>query len=162
MQIQIRWLLQKPTDLDLHCLQRQGISGFSRTRVKYSKCNLGIQKYWYVVLLQYTGWFDLITGITLKVPSKIVINRWQSNCCSSLFYRENKTWHFIWKMYWTLWSQEMHLEVLNYLFIFMPYAYSWETSGAALAYRKLSLIFLLHLDNSHEMTSLIFSEKMIK
>ena len=27
MQIQISWLLQKPTDLDLHCLQRQGISG---------------------------------------------------------------------------------------------------------------------------------------
>ena len=24
----------KPTDLDLHCLQRQDISGFSRTRVK--------------------------------------------------------------------------------------------------------------------------------
>ena len=34
MQIQISWLLQKPTDLDLHCLQMQGISGFSRTRVK--------------------------------------------------------------------------------------------------------------------------------
>ena len=34
MQIQISWLLQKPTDLDLHCLQRQGIPGFSRTRVK--------------------------------------------------------------------------------------------------------------------------------
>ena len=34
MQIQISWLLQKPTDLDLHCLQRKGISGFSRTRVK--------------------------------------------------------------------------------------------------------------------------------
>ena len=33
MQIQISWLLQKPTDLDLHCLQRQDISGFSRTRV---------------------------------------------------------------------------------------------------------------------------------
>ena len=26
--------LPKPADLDLHCLQRQGISGFSRTRVK--------------------------------------------------------------------------------------------------------------------------------
>ena len=26
---------QKPTDLDLHCFQRQYISGFSRTRVKY-------------------------------------------------------------------------------------------------------------------------------
>ena len=24
---------QKPTDLDLHCLQRQGTSGFSRTRI---------------------------------------------------------------------------------------------------------------------------------
>ena len=34
MQIQISWLLQNPTDLDLHCLQRQYISGFSRTRVK--------------------------------------------------------------------------------------------------------------------------------
>ena len=28
---------QKPTDLDLHCLQRQGISGFSRTRVNIYK-----------------------------------------------------------------------------------------------------------------------------
>ena len=26
--------IHKPSDLDLHCLQRQGISGFSRTRVK--------------------------------------------------------------------------------------------------------------------------------
>ena len=34
MQIQISWHLKKPTDLDLHCLQRQGISGFSRTRAK--------------------------------------------------------------------------------------------------------------------------------
>ena len=34
MQIQISWLLQKPTDLDLHCLQMQDISGDSRTRVK--------------------------------------------------------------------------------------------------------------------------------
>ena len=33
VQIQISWLLQKPTDLDLHCLQMQGISWFSRTRV---------------------------------------------------------------------------------------------------------------------------------
>ena len=29
--------LQKPTDLELHCLQRQGISGFSRTRVNKVK-----------------------------------------------------------------------------------------------------------------------------
>ena len=37
MQIQISWLLQKPTDLDLHCLQRQDISGFSRTRVNVNE-----------------------------------------------------------------------------------------------------------------------------
>ena len=30
---EISWLLQKPTDLDIHCLQRQDLSGFSRTRV---------------------------------------------------------------------------------------------------------------------------------
>ena len=42
MQIQISWLLQKPTDLDLHCLQRQGISGFNMTTVKfYVICILG-------------------------------------------------------------------------------------------------------------------------
>ena len=41
MQIQICWLLQKPTDLDLHCLQRQGISRFSRTRVNTLWTNPG-------------------------------------------------------------------------------------------------------------------------
>ena len=34
VQIQISWLLQKTTDLDLHCLQRQGISGFSEIKIK--------------------------------------------------------------------------------------------------------------------------------
>ena len=29
--------VQKPTALDLHCLQRKGISGFSRTRIKRSE-----------------------------------------------------------------------------------------------------------------------------
>ena len=37
MQIQISWFLQTPPDLDLHCLQRQHISGFSRTRVKITQ-----------------------------------------------------------------------------------------------------------------------------
>ena len=35
VQIQNSWLLQKPTDLDLLCFQKQGISGFSRTIVKF-------------------------------------------------------------------------------------------------------------------------------
>ena len=33
MQIQISWLRKKPTDLDLHCSKRQGVSGFSTTRL---------------------------------------------------------------------------------------------------------------------------------
>ena len=57
-QIQISWLLQKPTDLDLHCLQRQDISGFGRTRIKVSlfshgvacfACLLLINDEWYVI-----------------------------------------------------------------------------------------------------------------
>ena len=35
MQIQISRFLKKLTNLDLHCLQRQGISGLSRTRVNH-------------------------------------------------------------------------------------------------------------------------------
>ena len=40
VQIQISWLLQKPTDLDLHCLRMQGISRFSRTRVNLVNINV--------------------------------------------------------------------------------------------------------------------------
>ena len=43
VQIQISWLLQKPTDLDLHCLQRQSISGLSRTRVNMV---LSVRHFW--------------------------------------------------------------------------------------------------------------------
>ena len=39
MQIQISWLLKKPTDLDLHFLHRQDISGLSRITVKEEKEN---------------------------------------------------------------------------------------------------------------------------
>ena len=46
VQIQISWLLQKPTDLDLHCLQRQDISGFSRTRIKA----LSVAMAWHILI----------------------------------------------------------------------------------------------------------------
>ena len=36
VQIQTIWLLKNPTDLDLHCLQRQSISGFSKSRINSS------------------------------------------------------------------------------------------------------------------------------
>ena len=69
MQIQISWLLQKPTDLDLHCLQRQGISGLSRTRVKSqhkSKKLLWQWKSWLLFLKkpQYYPWKEQIFWLT--------------------------------------------------------------------------------------------------
>ena len=63
MQIKISWLFQKPTDLDLHCLQRQGISGFSRTKVKVSKNRLkGISRQVFLLILQENlcCWYSLI------------------------------------------------------------------------------------------------------
>ena len=71
MQIQISWLLQKPTDLGLHCLQRQGISGFSRIRVKIFACISQeiMQKIdmsaSYISLLR-------VTALAFKEPFKIV------------------------------------------------------------------------------------------
>ena len=49
--------LQKPTDLDLHCLQRQGISGFSRTRVNGSV------------------FFLLCWGLTTRQPLRVILCR---------------------------------------------------------------------------------------
>ena len=59
VQIQISWLLQKPTDPDLHCLQRQGISGFSRTRVNILSCFSIKTCCWY--LSQFTKTLLMIT-----------------------------------------------------------------------------------------------------
>ena len=57
VQIQISWLPQKPTDLDPHCLQRQGISGCSITRVKF---DLYLSIFWihhYNYIFQRVGLF---------------------------------------------------------------------------------------------------------
>ena len=42
---EISWLLQKPADLDLHCLQRQDIFGFTRTRVNDTSTISALSKY---------------------------------------------------------------------------------------------------------------------
>ena len=60
MQIQISWFLQKPTDLDLDCLQRQGVFGFNRTRV--NKMN------WFKFLDKY--------GEDLSCQNIIRVNIW--------------------------------------------------------------------------------------
>ena len=51
--------LKKPTDLDLHCLQRQGISGFSRTRVKIKLPQTPTPPQW--------SWVQILCFIMLKV-----------------------------------------------------------------------------------------------
>ena len=59
MQIQISWLLQKPTDLDLHCLQRQGVSGFSRTRVNNQPIEIVLSfKYLGVYFHKNGNWYS--------------------------------------------------------------------------------------------------------
>ena len=67
MQIQISWLLKKPTDLDLHCLQRQDISEFSRTRVNVK-----------------TGFNSSFVFTWVKVPH--IIMRTVTVTCASLVY----------------------------------------------------------------------------
>ena len=67
VQIQISWLLWKPTDLDLLCLQRQGISGFSRTRVNCTPVNWG----WFRL---YDGPRQLILAQCSSIPAVLFDN----------------------------------------------------------------------------------------
>ena len=55
--------VQKPTDLDLHCLQLQGISWFSRTRVNSSILTVGIDCYQFRGVVHYIeiDWISLAT-----------------------------------------------------------------------------------------------------
>ena len=88
MQIQISWLLQKPTDLDLHCLQRQGTSGFSRTRVK----TLIVIIFLLFPEVRSLVDFSYLSGATLDAVTKMM---WFSNFISIFaaiivcFYLEN-------------------------------------------------------------------------
>ena len=81
MKIQISWLLKKPTDLDLHCLQRLDISGFSRTRVKPMaasiRLSLGttemaatVHKSFVCLFLTKTN-MEMFTGLVLYILSLI-------------------------------------------------------------------------------------------
>ena len=67
VQIHISWLLQKPTNLNLHCLLRQGIPGFSRTRVfKTPISGCGSYKHIYcLVFTSYNYFSRTISGSAL-------------------------------------------------------------------------------------------------
>ena len=79
VQIQISWLHQKPTDLDLHCLQRQGISRFNRTKVTKIdiRCKIIIKKTCY-----YGGTCE---------QSKTNYDKWKKKEYILEFYVEDET-----------------------------------------------------------------------
>ena len=88
MQIQISWLLQKPTDLDLHCFHRQGISWFSRTRV-----NTNFTLIFFPLAVQKMGLkHQQQTYTTLSMLGKN-FNRWYSEIFFSYF--SQKIWFVI-------------------------------------------------------------------
>ena len=71
--IQISWLLQKPSDLDLHCLQRPDISWFNRTRfnllqsfsVNHKSCsdfktNIRIRRWMWMFVIEMDKWALII------------------------------------------------------------------------------------------------------
>ena len=70
---------EKPTDLDLHCLQRQCISGFSRTRLKKAKSIMDTQSasliHRYIVFLEnYVTKFFLTFFLTLLMSVCLIGN----------------------------------------------------------------------------------------
>ena len=83
MQILISWLLQKPTDLDLHCLQRQGISRFSRTTINvFSSWN-------FIILIWFVS--NTCTSICILMEELVrksstgASNEYTQQCCSFLW-----------------------------------------------------------------------------
>ena len=75
VQIPIRLLLKEPTDLDLHCSQRQGISGFNRTREgKFDRLSATFTKedIFYNFLSAFLHSKSLLKGILFKTTQKCV------------------------------------------------------------------------------------------
>ena len=81
--MQISWLLKKPTDLDLHCLLRQGMSCLAREGLIMSLWESKIT----VFTLEVLGHLNFLLHV-LKVEkksillpvdmSKIVLDEWQT------------------------------------------------------------------------------------
>ena len=104
MQIQISWLLQKLTDLDLHCLQRQSIYRFSRTRVHNASANF--------IMLHHTlkvcgylqqNWTKLTSGSHLPLVNASPLSGLDTihlenfDADAQIFIGENEKWTNRWK-----------------------------------------------------------------
>ena len=89
MQIQISWLLQKATDLDLHCLQGQVVPGFSRTRVKMNLYHISTNEVVIndIVMLNFTplSTFSLRAALLRRTSAKFYHDLIQTFCCNYLY-----------------------------------------------------------------------------
>ena len=111
VQIQINWILQKPTDLDLHCLQRQGISGFSRTSRKYIILT-PLKPHIYIVKLGFTGIYiifllsakNIDCGYSLEPPCR----------GSSNEYPQFMFWAEIWRLSDFFLSENFHFLMVKF------------------------------------------------
>ena len=95
MQIQISGHLQKLTGLDLHCLQRQGISGFSSTRVNV---------YLFIDL------FPLDISSCWSVSTWYISHYWSVFIWCVSPYWLVSTWHLTWCR---LYSSCVHIAMLH-------------------------------------------------
>ena len=110
MQIQISWLLQKPTDLDLHCLQRQGVSGFSRTRVNS-------ELFFHVVVYNcklLNTWGTRRLHLTCLFADMYKASLTKPNPCP--LYTRQKGTSNLWQVYWKFFQPEYGLNPLNLLY----------------------------------------------
>ena len=94
VQSHISWLFLKPTDLDLRCLQKQGISRFSRTRVNFrtstkynppAATDSGMTVH--SIKLTEKTTLTVTTFLTNSADDKLVI--------LFLIFSENRIWHFM-------------------------------------------------------------------
>ena len=87
VQIQISWLLKKPTDLDLHCLLRQGMSCSAREGLK-------VRRQWHEFLELIK---DNIKSFCKPYPA---VNVWTTRCiwCSFFFFFLGHFYHTPWQI----------------------------------------------------------------
>ena len=88
MQIQISWLLKKPTDLDLHCFQIQVISRLSMTRVNKHSDPSDLQSWKQSSEMFYWNWWyniDQFPTKTMIFSKKIVSKSYNMSIKHSFF-----------------------------------------------------------------------------
>ena len=72
--------LASSTDLDLHCLQRQGISGFSMTRINYLPYNVHVLN----LKESYSTTYRCVKNVVGFVPNNADPDWMQSSLASDL------------------------------------------------------------------------------